>query len=517
MDVAGVVVARGDGLESADGPSIGDPSSSIPSARAACATVGAPVVSRTASISAPSAGPARRFRRARGDTGRPMSSDTERDVVRRGCLPAGAVHDRLARARHGRARAARRDRAGERRGRRRIDRGGAVRRGRGATVIGTAGGPTKVAKALELGCTHAVDHYGDGMSPSRAGCHRRRGVDLVIDHVGPALFEASIRSLAIEGRMVFCGTTTGTRVEVDLPSVYHWGRTLIGAGGYRPAEFAEMLAAVASYELRPVVDSVWRFDVSPRPRRSWSRARSSARSSVTFGDIGVTPLRQRLTAGEPLVGVVVRTPSHHVVEVLAASSSNRPDLVVLDAEHAPSTSRVSMPRSRWHTRSGSLPSCGSPSWPGRRSSRRSISVPRGSSCRVLVGRRRPRVVRLAHYGDGGRGFSPSTRSAGWGSRPIGQVLDDAAARRSWWCRSRTPAVAAIDEIVAVAGVECRRSSRSRRGARRPRTTATTSARSPPSSASPRSCRRGVRWPSAWSSSSSDVGRRGGLPRAGQRP
>ena len=64
-----------------------------------------------------------------------------------------------------------------------------------------------------------------------------RGVDLVVDHVGPALFDASIRSLSLDGRMVFCGTTTGTRVEIELPSLYHWGRTLIGAGGYRAAEF----------------------------------------------------------------------------------------------------------------------------------------------------------------------------------------------------------------------------------------------------------------------------------------
>jgi NADPH:quinone reductase-like Zn-dependent oxidoreductase len=131
----------------------------------------------------------------------------------------------------------------------------------GATVIGTAGGPDKVAKALELGCTHAIDHYGgidvaDAVLEITAG----RGVGLVVDHVGPALFDASIRSLSLDGRMVFCGTTTGTKVEIDLPSLYHWGRSLVGAGGYRPAEFVEMLAAVGDADLHPVVDSVWPFE-----------------------------------------------------------------------------------------------------------------------------------------------------------------------------------------------------------------------------------------------------------------
>ena len=80
--------------------------------------------------------------------------------------------------------------------------------------------------------------------------------------------------------MVFCGTTTGTTVEIDLPSVYHWGRTLIGAGGYRAAEFAGMLAAVRVAGLRPIIDSVWPFErTGRRPGSAWPTGRSSASSS----------------------------------------------------------------------------------------------------------------------------------------------------------------------------------------------------------------------------------------------
>ncbi len=103
----------------------------------------------------------------------------------------------------------------------------------------------------------------------------------MVDHVGPALFEASIRSLAIEGRMVFCGTTTGTTVEVDLPSVYHWGKTLIGAGGYRPTEFAEMLADVARHGLHPIVDSVHPFE-------RLAEAQQKMADGAFFGKIVVT-------------------------------------------------------------------------------------------------------------------------------------------------------------------------------------------------------------------------------------
>jgi len=155
----------------------------------------------------------------------------------------------------------------------------------GATVIGTAGGAAKVDRAYALGCSHVIDHYA---SPDVAAevldVTGGRGVDLVVDHVGPALFEASIAAMAIEGRMVFCGTTTGNRVEVDLPAVYHWGRTLIGSGGYRPAEVTEMLSFVAGHALRPVVDSVWPFE---QIALAQDRMRSGAfvgKLVVTFGD-----------------------------------------------------------------------------------------------------------------------------------------------------------------------------------------------------------------------------------------
>ena len=133
-------------------------------------------------------------------------------------------------------------------------------RAAGATVIGTIGDVAKVESARALGCHHVVDHSTADVTTAIMELTGARGVDLVVDHVGPALFDASVRSLSIEGRMVFCGTTTGTRVELDLPAVYHWGRSLIGAGGYRPHEFSEMLAAVSDARLEPVVDSVWPFD-----------------------------------------------------------------------------------------------------------------------------------------------------------------------------------------------------------------------------------------------------------------
>lgn len=131
---------------------------------------------------------------------------------------------------------------------------------RGATVFTTAGGSEKVAKAIDAGYHHAIDYRNDDVVAAVHVLTGGRGVDLVIDHVGPALFRQSVQSLAIGGRMVFCGTTTGNETSLVLTDVYHWGRTLIGAGGYQAGDFPMMLEAMAATGRPPIIDSVWPFD-----------------------------------------------------------------------------------------------------------------------------------------------------------------------------------------------------------------------------------------------------------------
>ncbi len=135
----------------------------------------------------------------------------------------------------------------------------------GATVVGTVRGAAKMADVLAVGCDHVID----ATDPSTIADQVRAltdglGADLVIDHVGPAQFGASIDALTVEGRMVFCGTTTGTEVNLSLTDVYWWGRKLLGSGGYRPHEVGAMLDSVASSGLVPVVDEVAAFAELPR-------------------------------------------------------------------------------------------------------------------------------------------------------------------------------------------------------------------------------------------------------------
>jgi NADPH:quinone reductase-like Zn-dependent oxidoreductase len=126
----------------------------------------------------------------------------------------------------------------------------------GATVIATAGSEPKLVAAKRLGADVVVNNRTDDVLAAIAGV-APDGVDLVFDHVGPALFELSLRALRPRGRLVFCGVTTGSRVSFDLPLVYHRGLRLLGAHSYSYDEFGRMVAHCWTAGFDPVVDSVY--------------------------------------------------------------------------------------------------------------------------------------------------------------------------------------------------------------------------------------------------------------------
>jgi NADPH:quinone reductase-like Zn-dependent oxidoreductase len=124
----------------------------------------------------------------------------------------------------------------------------------GATVLASARSDAKLAHARKLGADAVVRSDRDDVVAAARDLTDGRGVDVVFDHVGPALFEASIRALRPRGRLVFCGSTTGAQVTLDLPYAYHFGIRLLGADSYRYAEFARMLDFYWAGGFEPVVD-----------------------------------------------------------------------------------------------------------------------------------------------------------------------------------------------------------------------------------------------------------------------
>src|SRR4051794_35463978 len=124
-------------------------------------------------------------------------------------------------------------------------------------VIATAGGEAKLARAREIGADHVIDHYAQDISAEVKRVTGKRGVDVVIEHVGAATWPKSLESLAPAGRLVTCGATTGFDAKVDLRFLFSKQWSLLGSFMGTMGELHQVLKFVFRKQLRPVIDRVY--------------------------------------------------------------------------------------------------------------------------------------------------------------------------------------------------------------------------------------------------------------------
>ena len=85
-----------------------------------------------------------------------------------------------------------------------------------ARVITTAGDEAKLEKARALGADHGINHYQQKISEEVKKLTNNEGVDIVVEHVGAATWEQSMKCLKPAGTLVTCGATTGPNASFDL-------------------------------------------------------------------------------------------------------------------------------------------------------------------------------------------------------------------------------------------------------------------------------------------------------------
>jgi NADPH:quinone reductase-like Zn-dependent oxidoreductase len=123
----------------------------------------------------------------------------------------------------------------------------------GARVLATSRSEAKRKRALELGAEAVFDSVDFSHAVRRV---TGDGVDVVFEHVGPATLEESMRSLAMGGRVVTCGSTSGVRAEISMPRLFFRHAGLLGSTMGNAGEFEAVLKAIDG-GLRPVVDSTY--------------------------------------------------------------------------------------------------------------------------------------------------------------------------------------------------------------------------------------------------------------------
>ena len=149
-------------------------------------------------------------------------------------------------------------------------------------VIATAGGERKLAKARELGADHVIDHYQQDISAEVRKFTGKRGVDVVVEHVGVATWQKSLESLAPGGRLITCGATTGYDARVDLRFLFSKQWSLLGSFMGSLGELHQVLKFVFRKQLHPVVDRVF-------PLSEIAEAHRYLENKEQFGKVIVTP------------------------------------------------------------------------------------------------------------------------------------------------------------------------------------------------------------------------------------
>jgi len=152
----------------------------------------------------------------------------------------------------------------------------------GCRVVATAGSESKRALCLELGADAVVDHADPNWPSLARKAAGGKSFDVVVEHVGPATWDGSMRVLARNGRLVTCGGTTGPSVSIALPHLFIKNQSVLGSTMGPRSAFPAILEKIASGVYRPVVDRVM-------PMSKIREAHELLESRQILGKIVLTP------------------------------------------------------------------------------------------------------------------------------------------------------------------------------------------------------------------------------------
>jgi NADPH:quinone reductase-like Zn-dependent oxidoreductase len=126
----------------------------------------------------------------------------------------------------------------------------------GAHIITTAGSEDKLDKARALGAHYGINYRTHDFLREVRRITQKRGVDVVIEHIGAEVWERSLLCLATGGRLVTCGATTGYQATTDLRHVFFRNLQILGATSGSKASLFQIIRLVRAGKLQPVLDRV---------------------------------------------------------------------------------------------------------------------------------------------------------------------------------------------------------------------------------------------------------------------
>jgi NADPH:quinone reductase-like Zn-dependent oxidoreductase len=152
----------------------------------------------------------------------------------------------------------------------------------GATVFAVTSGPANVERVRRLGADVVYDRLEVDFSREVWKDTGKKGVHVLFDSVGTAIWEQNLKALALRGRLVTYGATSGGQAALDLRRVFWRQLSVLGSTMGTPAEYREVMRLVFARRLKPVIHVVM-------PLEHARKAHEMLEAGDVFGKIVLLP------------------------------------------------------------------------------------------------------------------------------------------------------------------------------------------------------------------------------------
>lgn len=122
-------------------------------------------------------------------------------------------------------------------------------------VVGSS--DEKLAEAEALGANVLINREKENWSKAVFNATNRKGVDVVVDNVGAATYQLSLRALKRGGRLLTVGNTSGPKFEFDNRYMFGKQLSIIGSTMGPHSEYEKVMGLVFDGRLRPIIDTVY--------------------------------------------------------------------------------------------------------------------------------------------------------------------------------------------------------------------------------------------------------------------
>ncbi|GHC60791.1 zinc-binding dehydrogenase [Limoniibacter endophyticus] len=130
----------------------------------------------------------------------------------------------------------------------------------GCEVITTVGSDDKIEKAKALGADHVINYRTDRFEGVVRKITKKKGVDVVFEHVGADTWAGSMLCMKRGARLVTCGSTSGVSTQMNLMQLFQQQLKIFGSFGCRMENMVNAMDKMAAGVVHPVIDTEVTFE-----------------------------------------------------------------------------------------------------------------------------------------------------------------------------------------------------------------------------------------------------------------